>query len=68
MPGTGIKVCLRCRGVVGGWFKPIIVFNLAQAEQNSHLFGSNLIVIIQRNNSQAQCLEICMAVAWKDNL
>ena len=37
MPGTGVKVCVRC----GGWVwwvgvvvcKPIIVLSLAQAEQ-----------------------------------
>ena len=38
MPATGQKVCgvvvVWCGAVVVWWLKPILVFSLAQAEQN----------------------------------
>ena len=37
MPATGQKVCgvvVWCGGCGGWWLKPILVFSLAQAEQN----------------------------------
>ena len=33
MTGTGQTVCVRWVGVVVWWLKPILVFSLAQAEQ-----------------------------------
>ena len=44
MPGTGLKVCVRCGGCGGwggGWLKPIIVLSLAQAEQNQTVSTPN---------------------------
>ena len=51
MPTTGQKVCGG--GVVGGWLRPILVFSLAQAEQNE-----DKICVLVNLDIDSFCMEL----------